>query len=87
MTIHHPDGHKREFALDPARGHLPLCIIWSDDKGAELDRYEVAEIKECSNGRWFPMRIVVYMTQNRGFWIASEYRVTKLDVDNRPSRE
>lgn len=87
LAIHQPNGHKREFALDPARGHLPRCIIWSDEKGTELSRCEVTDIKECSNGRFFPMRIITYSTKNRGFWLASEYKVTILDVDSRPSRE
>ena len=87
LTIQDPKGQKVGFALDPAKGHMARCVIWKDEKGSEYWRQEVTEIRECSNGRFFPVRVVSYMTQNRGFWLASEYKVTKLDVDNRPSRE
>lgn len=87
LTIHRPDATRFEFALDPARGHIPLCIVRYDAKSVEDKRIEVTEIQQCSKNRWFPMRIVKYFTQGRGFWIVDDYKVTKLDVDNRPSRE
>ncbi len=87
LTIHRPDATRIEFALDAARGHIPLCIVRYDAKGAEDKRTEVTEIQQCSKNRWFPMRIVKYFTQGRGFWIVDDYKITKLDVDHRPSRE
>ena len=57
LTIHRTDATRFEFALDPARGHIPLCIVRYDTKGIEDKRIEVTEIQQCSKGRWFPMRI------------------------------
>lgn len=72
LTIHRTDATRFEFALDPARGHIPLCIVRYDTKGIEDKRIEVTEIQQCSKGRWFPMRIVKYFTQGRGFFIVDD---------------
>lgn len=87
LTIHDPMGKRTQFVLDPVKGHFPRCIIWQDQFGDEIWRQEVTEIRECSKGRYFPMRILGCSPKTLEHWSVSECKVTKLDVDARPERE
>jgi hypothetical protein len=76
------------FSFDGGRGHVPIRIttFWNDKPQS---RYYVTNLRECSNQRWFPERIVVVDTPSTpdGLFTVSEIQVLELDADRRPSRD
>ncbi len=81
-----PDSMMMKYFLDPRRGFLPVHH-WSRDPrtGEKMLALFITDVKECSGGRWFPMRsVVISNPDSNGPFSVTEFKVTKLDVDNPP---
>jgi hypothetical protein len=78
-------GH---YAFDIERGFLPLRIVtYEVAKNREYGAQYLTHARECSRGRWFPMRSVnVTYPPGRGRFLVRETKVVELDVDKRPRK-
>jgi hypothetical protein len=89
----YPDAVERPrhtFWFDAERGFLPVRMIREfDDPKERLVKTVVTEVRECSNGRWFPIRTVKVCfpapDQAEKSIEVFDLRVTELDVDTPPS--
>lgn len=75
----------RDFSLDPAHGHLPAqMVLYFNDQIRDL--VAVTDVRECSNGRWFPERSVQVITPDRegSLYDVHEIQLLELDADHRP---
>jgi hypothetical protein len=85
-----PERARCTFWFDAERGFLPVRMIREyDDPKKRLVKTVVTEVRECSNGRWFPIRTVKMGFPAPGQAEKSievfDLRVTELDVDTPPS--
>jgi hypothetical protein len=71
--------------FDSARGFLPVYYSQSN-RGAPSSSFEyyITDASECSEGRWFPTRIVKFESLNSPHLQCEEVVVTSLDVDRPP---
>ena len=76
----------RSFSLDASRGHLPIRVTtyWNDKPQSHL---YVTHIRECSNQRWFPERIIDVDApgKDREPFSVVEILVLDLDADRKPA--
>jgi hypothetical protein len=76
------------FWIDPGRGFLPIRTIDRATRpGSLLFLSVIREVKQCSGGRWFPMRAIVVddPTSTGRPLRARAFRVLELDVDHPPA--
>ncbi len=90
--VNSKDQPHRRFWLDPARGFLPVQMTSTyDDPEQRFVKTVVTEVRECTGGRWFPMRTVKMCfptpAQIEQKIEVFELRVTELDVDKPPTDE
>jgi hypothetical protein len=75
----------RVFSFDRDRGCLPVQMmrLWN---GKPKSQMFVTDVRECSNGRWFPERTVAVHTPDNpnALCDVDEIKVLELDVDKRP---
>lgn len=76
-----------EYWFDPARGYLPAIRQASNPHS--LSTSYLLDARECSNGRWFPTRVVstVGGPQPGGAQYVSQIEVVELETDKRPAVE
>ena len=89
-TFHFSQDPTVTFTVDLTRGFLPTRMERKYKQGADGTSYVVApQIRDCSKGRWFPERIVTFMKQfpTQSPCLIKDFKVTELDVDNRPPKE
>ena len=78
------------FTIDLTHGSLPTRIEMLFAKGEDgAYTIVVPQIRACSNGRWFPERIVTFLKQfpTQSPCLVRDYKVVELDVDHRPPRD
>lgn len=83
------DGDRQKFGFDPKRGYLMVYASDTDlSSGKRYYEVNVLEARECSGGRWFPMRLVTILNpDSAGPYDVRELKVTRLDVDTKPSAD
>ena len=78
-----------KYGFDPNRGYVLAYYASKDNKSGR--RYEeafVTDIKQCSEGRWFPMRsVVISYSDPKAPLAITEFRVVQLDVDHGVAQE
>lgn len=80
----------RTVYFDTERGCLPIKMeMWVSTPDA-VTTVRVTDVRECSRGRWFPMR-TVKVRRSKGAQAdehldVTEIKVTQLDLDHRPQR-
>lgn len=76
------------YTIDLARGFLPRRFEQSWSKGGGGTVAVVPQVRKCSRDRWFPERVVVFSQHAAGKpGSVQDFKVTELDVDNRPSKD
>jgi hypothetical protein len=86
-TSHEADSWKRSFVIDPQRGCLPVEIrYYGEDGGSLVGLAVMTDAKECTRGRWFPMRSIAVLNPSSvgDTRHVREIVVTSLDVDTSP---
>lgn len=76
------------FYFDGGRGHIPVRIVVLYNDRPQTRTY-VTEVRECSNQRWFPDRVVEVDTPAKAdsLFNVSEFVVLELDADRRPKAD
>jgi hypothetical protein len=76
------------FSFDIGRGYLPIRRnLTFKGRGLKSQTF-VTDIRECSNQRWFPERIVYVSTPDVGdLYGVQEFQVLDFDADRRPSAD
>lgn len=88
-TFHFTKDPVVTFTIDLTRGSLPVRVEMMYENGAAGASYTVVpQIRACSNGRWFPERVVTFLKQTptQSPCLVNDFRVVELDVDRRPSK-
>jgi hypothetical protein len=80
------------YAFDPRRGFLPVCIeTQRAQTGQWLSKLWMTDVRECSGGRWFPWRSVLYDYYSvpfvSNFYNVRIIEVVELEVDRPPADE
>lgn len=78
-------GEVFEFWLDGSRGFLPVRCNFTTTDGRVV-QYHLLGARECSNGRWFPDRVlsITPPKEKSGTFHLRETQVLELDADHRP---
>lgn len=89
VKIHyHNSGLQLTYLLDGKRGFLPTQMKITDTaKRLTVASAYLLEAKECTGGRWFPMRWVSLAhpgNKSESRFAVTDCKVTDLDVDRKP---
>ncbi len=80
------EGSENIIGVDPERGFLPIRRRFLANK-EEWGQADVFEVRDCGNGRWFPMRSLFIQTKHDPPGIVGIYecKVTELDTETLPA--
>ncbi|MFO1092252.1 MAG: sigma-70 family RNA polymerase sigma factor [Planctomycetaceae bacterium] len=86
VTVGHAGGGLiSRYVFDPERGFLPVQWTYFENDGRVRFAVHLLEARECSGGRWFPLRSVCVLDPDgAGPHLAIGMKVTSLDVDQEP---
>lgn len=88
VTFHPKSDTTVSYTIDLARGFLPKRVEHTYENGQAVSQAVVTQVRKCSRDRWFPERVVLFsqpVVGQRGR--VMDFKVTALDVDNRPSKD
>jgi hypothetical protein len=90
LVVKFQGGYRMRMLVDPDRGNLPIQSTVSRISAAGEETTStvgrITHVRRCSHNRWFPERCVIAWLDAPGTVTVKELRVTRLEVDTRPSR-